>query len=259
MRAIPCSPQIGEAARDPIRVLLDRGHHVGEHRWAARARDQEQVGEARRADAEIGARPLGPLLAQRAAAGAADVDREQRTGHRVEAGGEHDRVDLVLHAGDAHAPRRDRFDRGLRDVDQRDVRPIERRVVAGIHAQALAADHLLGRELRRERRIPHYLADLRAHELGGGLVRLVIEEQVAERGDEPESADPPPLFVDPVALGGVDLVGQHRVRREVGAERLRGIALAEARVVRLHLAHELGIERGVVRGDREARACAGRR
>ena len=56
----------------------------------------EQVREAGEAEAEVGARAVGPLVAQRDAVAAADVDREQRAGHRVEAGGEHDRVDLVL-------------------------------------------------------------------------------------------------------------------------------------------------------------------
>ena len=54
--------------------------------------------------AEIRARPLGPLVVQRQAAAAADVDREQRAGHRVEAGGEDDRVELVL-AGAPYARR----------------------------------------------------------------------------------------------------------------------------------------------------------
>ena len=60
-------------------------------------------------------------------------------------------------------------------------------------------------------------------------------------------------FVDAVALGGVHLGGEHQVRREVGAERLCGVALPEARVVGLHLAHDLGSERGVVGRDRIAR------
>ena len=56
----------------------------------------EQVREPGGHEPEVGARARGPFLSQRDAAPAADVDVEQGAGHRVEAGREHDRVELVL-------------------------------------------------------------------------------------------------------------------------------------------------------------------
>ena len=108
--------------------------------------------------------PVGPLVAQREAAAAADVDREQRAGHRVEAGGEHDRVELVL-------ARRRRAGRSAviasigvsRRSTSVDVGAVERLEVAGVDADALAcrAD---GRRAAAARRRPGRvtrLADLR--------------------------------------------------------------------------------------------------
>ena len=125
---------------DPVHVLLDGHHHVGEHRRAARPGDQEQVREAGHRQPEVGARPRGPGLLQRAAAAAADVDRQQGPGHRVEAGGEHDRVDRVLGAARHDPARGDPLDRLGLDVDERDVVPVERLEVVRVDADALAAE-----------------------------------------------------------------------------------------------------------------------
>ena len=61
--------QIRHAIGDPVHVLLDRHHHVAEHRRAARPGDHEHVREARGHQAEIGARPRLPFLPQRHAVG----------------------------------------------------------------------------------------------------------------------------------------------------------------------------------------------
>src|SRR6202047_4404627 len=61
--------------------------------------------------------PLAPLLLERLAAGAADVDLQQRPGHRIEAGREHDRIDCVFLLLGPNASRRDRLDRLAADVD----------------------------------------------------------------------------------------------------------------------------------------------
>ena len=57
--------------------------------------DDEQVREAGDAEAEVGARTGLPRVREGAPVAAADVDPQQRAGHRVEAGGEHDRVELA--------------------------------------------------------------------------------------------------------------------------------------------------------------------
>ena len=56
----------------------------------------KRFGNPTDAEPEIGARALGPRVAQRSAVAAADVDAQQRAGHRVEAGREHDAVELEL-------------------------------------------------------------------------------------------------------------------------------------------------------------------
>ena len=50
----------------------------------------KRFGKPADGEPEVGARPLRPRLAQRASAAPADVDAEQRAGHGVEAGGEHE-------------------------------------------------------------------------------------------------------------------------------------------------------------------------
>jgi hypothetical protein len=76
-------------------MLLYSGEHVGQHRGAPWPRDREQVGEARHRQAEIGTWAGAPFLAQSPATSAANVDLEERSGHGVEAGGEHNGVDLM--------------------------------------------------------------------------------------------------------------------------------------------------------------------
>ena len=94
-----------DALGDPFDVLLDRRQHVGQHRRAARTGDGEEVGEARHGEAKIGFRPLLPLVLQRSAIAAANVDPEQRAGHGVEAGGQHQAVEAVILALRAQARR----------------------------------------------------------------------------------------------------------------------------------------------------------
>src|SRR5207237_1038306 len=87
--------------------------------------------------------PVSPTVGLANAAAAENVHLDERAGHGVEAGGEHERVGLVQCAIDFHARRRDLLDRPLADVDQRDVVAIERLVVADVDAQPLAADRVL--------------------------------------------------------------------------------------------------------------------
>ena len=71
LRPRRCRPRRGRSRRvamqvaDPVHVLLDRDHHVAQHGRAARPGDREQVGEPGDGDAEVAARPGGPLLPQR--------------------------------------------------------------------------------------------------------------------------------------------------------------------------------------------------
>ena len=127
--------QVADAVRDPVDVLLDRQHHVAQHRRAARAGDEEQVGEAGGREAEIGARPAGPLVLQRTAPAPADVDVQQRPGHRVEAGREHDHVELVRAARGLDPARREPHDRRVAHVDERHVVAVVRRRSSPVSTQ----------------------------------------------------------------------------------------------------------------------------
>ena len=90
-------------------------------------------------------RPFRPFLVQRLPVAAANIDLGNRAGHRIEAGRQHQRVDLVVLAAGAHRVRRDFLDRIGLDVDQRDVRTIEGREIIGVDADALGADRMVVR------------------------------------------------------------------------------------------------------------------
>jgi hypothetical protein len=110
------------------------------------------------------------------AAGAADVDLQQRPGHRIEAGREHDRIDCVFLILGPNASRRDRLDRLAADVDQGDIWAVIGLPVAGIDAEPLAADDVARREHLSDLRIVHDLSDLAANKLGREVIgRLIVE------------------------------------------------------------------------------------
>ena len=183
--------QVADGVGDPVDVLLDRHDHVAEHRRAPGAGDEEQVREAGEADAEVGPRAPGPLVAQRDAVAAADVDRVQRTGHRVEARGEDDDVDRVGALAGAHALGDDLLERVGAEVDERHVVAVERLVVLRVHARALRAPRVRARHQGLgDRRVLDALADLAAEELGDVLVRGRVDHDVGEHA-RPCSARPP--------------------------------------------------------------------
>ena len=190
-----------EAIGDPVDVLLDGDHHVADHGRAAGPGDGEEIGKAGDGDPEVGARSVGPLLPQRAAAPAADVDVEQGAGHGIEAGGEDDAVELVLGGLGPHTPRRDRLDRLAAEIDQGDVVAVERVVVVGVDADALGAERIVpGDERLGDRRIADYGADLGPEELGGGVIGLLPREEVRVRRGEAETAALPAHLVLALSL-----------------------------------------------------------
>ena len=185
-----------EAIGDPVDVLLDGDHHVADHRRAAGPGDGEEVRKAGDGDAEVGARPVGPLFPQRAASPAADVDVEQGAGHGVEAGGEDDAVELVLGGPGPHTPWGDRLDRLAAEIDQGDVVAVERVVVVGVDADALGAERIvLGEERLGDGGVADRGADLGPEELGGGVIGLFPGEEVRERRGEAEAAALPAHLV----------------------------------------------------------------
>ena len=66
------------------------------------------------------------------------------------------------------------------DVDERDVVAVVGLVVVDVDAEPLGAERIgVRREQLRDLGVVDDLADLRADELGGRLVRLLVEQQVA--------------------------------------------------------------------------------
>ena len=213
---------------------------------------------------EVGARAVGPRVAERQAVAAPDVDAEQRAGHRVEAGGEHDGVELVLA----------RRSCGCRDVvistigvffrsTRVHVRPVVGLEVVGVDAQPLAADGLV---LRGER-----LGDLGVvHDLRGscrGRTRrrasfassLKSEVACSCRGTRTRpSPIGPRTRAAPLVRrhleGGLGVRARCCCRSRTAVRRSRN----SAKCVSLHASRSWSIG-PLLRGDREVRACVGTR
>ncbi len=203
------------AVRHPVDVLLDRDHHVGEHRRAGRPGDGEQVREAVHHESEVGARAVLPLLLQGEPVLPLDVDRHQRTGHGVEPGGEYDGVELELFVARADAVGVISTERRPAQVDEPDVVPVVRLVVAGVEARALGAERVVERaEVLCRLRVVHDRADALADVLAGGVVGFFVGQQVVEGQ---QHADEVP-GLPPHLVHGVALLGrlQRRLRRLLG-------------------------------------------
>ena len=246
--------QVGQRVADEVHVLLDRHRHVRQHRRAARTGDEEQVGEAGRGQPEIGGRPCGPLVLQRQPVGAPDVDRRQRAGERVEAGGEDDRVQLEGFPDDVDPGLGDPQQRLRAQVDQPHVRGVECGVVVGVEAQPFGAD---GKPVRAQQfsgvRVVHGAADLGADELREFVVGGRIAQHVGvEVENLQQFAELPGAFVMLLAFGHTD-----RERRRLGAldRHTAGRGPCRLAVGRLvgHPGEFLVRERTVVRRDGKAR------
>ncbi len=199
---------------------------------------------------------MRPRLAERLAVAAGDVDTDDRAGHRVEAGGEHDRVELHRLA----AARPGHVDSGLGDgrdrlgvqIDEADVREVVRLVVAGVEAGSLRREVVVGgAQHLSDGGVVHDRADLAVDEAAHRVVRLGVDAHVVVRLEECQFAALPHLLERGLTL----LVG-HGERTGVG----RGPGHADARVAGL-LPVAGGIlavlgeaflgDRSVVSGDRE--------
>ena len=191
----------GEAVGDPVDMLLDRDDHVAQHRRAAGAGDDEQVGKTRAHQAEIGFGTFRPFLVERLAIAAANIDFCNRTRHGVEAGRQHQRVDFVILIPGTHGVRQYRLDRIGFDVDQRHVRTVEGGKIIGIDADAFRSDRVIvGLQQFCGVRIPDDLRDLLADEIGGGVVGGLVERQIVVDRHESEAAAGPALLIFGAAL-----------------------------------------------------------
>mmetsp|Transcript_79158 Transcript_79158/g.223842 ORF Transcript_79158/g.223842 Transcript_79158/m.223842 type:complete len:480 (+) Transcript_79158:72-1511(+) len=259
--------QVLECRGDPAHVLLNGCHHVRQNRGAARPSHQEQVGEAADAQAQEGAGPLPPGLAEGPAALPSHVDIQDGARHGVEACGKDDGVHLVLLpvAGD-NAPGRHPHDRRgpsavLADVNERDVGSIVCLEVAAVYAGPLAAEEALRAQQLRCPWIVHLLADLAPDKVRHVRVRLLIQPDV-EEGEQKSQAPIPPQLLEVrkalllrhghgrglrVARDGWHDVEGHEAGGALAHE------LAARGVVRLELARVIGVDGPVVGGDRIVR------
>ncbi|KMO81374.1 hypothetical protein MCHUDSM44219_01726 [Mycolicibacterium chubuense] len=206
-------------------MLLDRDGHVRQHRWTAGTGDQEQVRKALDGQAEIGLRAVRPDLLERPILTADEIDRQDGSGDRVEAGGEDDGVGgerFVLRVD----PRLgDRPERIAPQIHEADVVPVEGGEVVGVEADALGSDRIAARaEFLGDRRVVDRGHDLGAEELGQFVIRGGIGHHVRVDVEQFEQfADLPGTFVAllPFLLRrGVG--GRHRALDRDAAERESG-------------------------------------
>ena len=151
----------------------------------------EHVGEPGHLHAQVGHRTRLPFLLQVPAVSAADVDLEQRPGHGVKAGGEHDDVEVVVRGGGAQARRRDLGDRRLPQIHEGDVVPVESLEVVGVDRRALGAVRVvLGRQ-RLGRRSGSFTISrilLRMNSAAVSLAAMLDQQVVVRPVDELEAA-----------------------------------------------------------------------
>ena len=122
-----------------------------------------------------------PLVAQRLAADAADVDAVVRAGDGVEAGGVDDDVELVVALGGAQARLGDPLDRRLADIDEVHVVAVVGLEVVGLERHALHAEAVIPRDqLLRDLGILDAAADAVGDVVGELGVGRLVDEDLAE-------------------------------------------------------------------------------
>src|SRR5882757_10511356 len=83
------------AVADPINMILDCQRHVIEHRRTLRAGNCEEVRKTVHHQAQLSTWAIFPALCEAPAGPASHAHSQQRPGHCVEPGGEHDTVEFV--------------------------------------------------------------------------------------------------------------------------------------------------------------------
>ena len=213
-----------------------------------RADEREEIRKAGRLEPEVGDRAVRPGLAERAPAGAAEVDRVERAGDGVEARRVHDRVEPVSGGRGADPRAGDPHDRGLPQIDQLDVLLVERLVVAGLERNPPGPEPVVLRdELPGERGVLHSFADLAGDELAQQAVRRRVDEDVAVvREPDPEARLGVALFPEGLALRRRHVAGLQSLG--VVKEAAEGLAAAaqQVRLRRLDPPSAFGVDRRIV-------------
>jgi hypothetical protein len=247
---LPVLPEIVEAVGDPVHVLLDRGHHVGEHRGAAGPGDRKEVREAVNRETEKGDRAVGPFLVKGEPGSPLRVDGEERSRHRVETCRKDDGVELVgLAVLQLQALRSDLRDRVLAHIHEADVGAVEGREVIRVDAEALAPEELMGDQSLGHLRIVDDLADLSGDELRRRIVGCLVDQQVVVGVEERDASAFPRGLVDTVSLLWTDVLRAGASALEITECSEEGVpvALPKAGVVGLDALLYLG-RKGLVLG-----------
>src|SRR5438067_6235972 len=154
---------------------------------------EEEVRKPRRLHAEERRRTLCPVVFERESVAATDSHAQERACAEIEAGRPDDDVELTLTVDRLDPARGHAQDRCRPEVDERDVRLVERLVVVGDEGRALLAEAVILRdELLGRLRIVDDAAHLLGQELAPLRVGGVVEQQVeivarelGEAGAEP--------------------------------------------------------------------------
>ncbi len=207
----------------PLGLELRTARAGRERSGSLRSIEEKHIRKLGHGNTHGGARAVFPVVCNRAALGALDVELGQRTRHAVEASGQDDDVDFDMTFFGLQAGRCDLFDGALVDVDDADVGLVDDLVEALLEAGPFCAPRMrrdLGRKEFLLLRVRDALEDLPSPEVVGLLVGLQVEQHVLVRCEpehEPAVIDHE-IVVELLAFLGrvVERVALHKVVREPG-------------------------------------------
>ena len=239
--------QVGDAVGNPVHMLLNGDDHIGEGRRAASPGNVEQVGKARHRQAEVIERAGFPFVLNPQTAAPAQVQPGMRAGHRIESGGQHQRIQRVGLAMGDQAGRGDFVNRMLADIHQLHIGAVVGFIIVGVHAQALAANGLRRAEQARSFGVMHGSANLLAHKFCHQRVGLFIQQEVVEGPKQGESAHLPTRFKSGFQFLRRGRQGRDSLGRQIGAEATvhAPVARPEVGVIGLDARFKFGVQRTV--------------
>ena len=183
-----------DALGDQVGMVLDGLKHVGQNARAGWTVHRKQVGEARHHQAQIALRAILPRVLKSDATGAGYIEGKQRSGDRIEAGGEHDQVEGIFLLGRLDPRLCDPLNRRFADVDQFNIVAVEGLIIIGVEAEPLGAERIAGgHQLLRHCRVADDAANLFLNVLGRRCIRLRIGEDIAEHRLHGKPAELPRL------------------------------------------------------------------
>ena len=122
--------------------MFDTRDHRGEDRRATGTLHIEQVGEPCNPEPEIVVGTVCPLLSDGLSAKPGDVDPHDTSRHRVETGGTHNHIEVVVATGCEQTRGSKPFDAVLTYIDQADVAAVIGFEVVGASAQTFTPEDI---------------------------------------------------------------------------------------------------------------------